>query len=88
MDQSGIREALRGLRQEASAASGSDPEDRARIEELISDLERQSLQPDDVALQSDLQQRVLDTIREFEATHPHFTAALGQLMAALSNTGI
>lgn len=82
-----LRAALERLRREGSAMRAQHPEPGARADQVVTELEEQ-LHDSDATLQDALRKRVQTAMRDFEAEHPDFTAALGQFLAALGNMGI
>lgn len=75
--------AIAELRRELAALDAGDSAARARIEQLMAQIEGQLHEAPE-----SLQQSFADTIREFEVEHPRLTAALERVMLALSSMGI
>ncbi|MGX2040957.1 DUF4404 family protein [Methylocaldum sp. MU1018] len=87
MTEKEISEALFNLRTEIEHLKTSDPEVRARLETLLSDLERQ-LEASEDEYRLHLVDDMKEAISQFEVEHPRVTGILNDLMVALSNLGI
>ena len=83
-----LRDSLDLLRAEINRGDLSGEESRARLNSLISDLERKLENPEDAAHHETLVSNVQDSIGHFELEHPRATTILNQIMTALGNIGI
>ena len=87
-----LREELTHLHEELERASSVDAPSRDLLESLLADIQRllddapagERGEADD----DSLTERVGDTVRHLEETHPALAVAVGRIATALSNLGI
>ena len=83
-----LHESLANLREEVNQGDLTDAGAKARLNELISDLERKLERPDDAEHHETLLRNVKESIGQLELEHPRATNILNQIMVALGNIGI
>lgn len=83
-----LKEELERLREEVNNIAADDDEARAKLDLLISDIEKKLEAPADEAHHNDLIQGIRDAIGQFESEHPRATAILNDIMITLGNMGI
>ena len=87
MRKSEIHRLLEQLRTELKAAEGDKALVEDRVNSLISDLERQLDNLEDMDHTAMLD-RIREVVEQFETEHPSITAVLNRIMTTLSNMGI
>ena len=87
-----LQETLEGLRAELDAVTSLDPQLRARLEHTIRQIQDaidQAVPGSKIAPDGgSLADRLSESARHFEATHPDIAAALGRVIDALASLGI
>jgi uncharacterized protein DUF4404 len=87
-----LQETLEELRAELGAETSLDPQLRARLEHTIKQIQDAIDRPvPGTKIASDgasLTERLSESARHFEATHPDIAAALGRVIDALAALGI
>ena len=83
-----LQEELEKLREEVNDIAVGDDEARAKLNRLISDIEKKLEKPADAAHHKHLLQGIKDAIGQFESEHPRATAILNDIMITLGNMGI
>ena len=85
-----LQRQLTELRAAIEAADKVDDEGRRLLRDLDGHIRELLARSDDSAMQPRpvMRQGLEDAIRHFEVTHPSLTAALSDLLTALSNAGI
>jgi hypothetical protein len=87
-----LRETLEELRAELGSAASLDPQLRARLEHTVRQIQEaiDRVPPGGEIRSGDasLAERVSESARHFEATHPEIAAALGRVIDALAALGI
>ena len=76
---------LHQLRTEIEQQASLPDSDKQRMGKLVEDIE-QGLNEDNIS--DELNNKLADTVTEFEATHPRLTAIINDIMITLSNMGI
>ena len=87
MSKAELQESLSALQAQLEKLDGADPAARARVEALLSDIERQIEAPDDEA-HTGIVGRLQSAIEHFEVEHPQLTGVLNRIMMTLSDMGI
>jgi hypothetical protein len=82
-----LRDDIAALRAELEHGATRDPDLRARLRQLLDDLE-QRLGGMDESQHRRLLDDLQDAVRQFEAEHPRATGILNEIMVTLSNMGI
>ena len=89
MNKQELRETLEQLRTDIRSLSFRDENSRARINQLISAIERQLENASGAApLASPNDEGLASTITQFEAEHPQLAMTLNRIVSALSSMGI
>jgi hypothetical protein len=94
MDKQQLDDTLARLHQELSARPELDADSRARLSELLADIQsvltgnRAESQTSRGARHESLRERVQDAIVDFEAAHPQFSQLMGRIADGLSQLGI
>jgi len=87
-----LRETLEELRAELASEASLDPLLRARLEHTVQQIQEamDRAAPGSEILSADasLAERVSESARHFEATHPEIASALGRVIDALAALGI
>ena len=87
-----LRETLEELRAELTSEASLDPQLRARLEHTVQQIQEamDRAAPGGEILSADasLAERVSESARHFEATHPEIASALGRVIDALAALGI
>ncbi|HME73501.1 MAG TPA: DUF4404 family protein [Myxococcota bacterium] len=87
-----LQETLEGLRAELGAETSLDPQLRARLEHTIKQIQDaidRAVPGTKIATDgASLTERLSESARHFEATHPDIAAALGRVIDALAALGI
>jgi len=87
-----LRESLEGLRAELGAETRLDPQLRARLEATLGQIQAALDQAgpgtEIVSDGASFTERLSESARHFEATHPDIAAALGRVIDALAALGI
>jgi hypothetical protein len=87
-----LQETLEGLRAELGAETSLDPQLRARLEHTVQQIQEaiERTEPGGQIASGDTSftERLSESARHFEATHPEIAAALGRVMDALAALGI
>ena len=87
-----LRETLEGLRAELAAEASLDPELRVRLEKTIQQIQEaleQTGSGSRIATgDTPFTERLSESARHFEATHPEVAAAVGRVIDALAALGI
>ena len=81
---------LQALHERLSSAKNVDPELRARLDQLIQDIEGHMGKPAERSTTSELPlvQQFTDMSERFEVTHPILAGTLGRMADVLSQMGI
>jgi ABC-type transporter Mla subunit MlaD len=88
MNKSELRETLENLRADLANLKFRQPQSRERVQQLISAIERQIENSDDVEGSASVRQDLSGAISQFESEHPTLAGTLGQIASALSSMGI
>ena len=83
MDHERLRESLEHLRSVINHTDVSDPQSKAKLNALISDIERKLENPQDTEHHESLVRSVKESIGHFEVMHPRATDILNQVMTSL-----
>jgi hypothetical protein len=87
-----LQETLEGLRAELGAETSLDPQLRARLEHTVEQiqaaLDKTAPGSEIVTDGATFTERLSESARHFEATHPDIAAALGRVIDALAALGI
>lgn len=83
-----LQNELKKLRREINNVTGENAAVRARLNQLISAIEKKINEPENADHHRDLVRGLDDAIRQFESEHPRATAILNDIMVTLSNMGI
>ena len=87
-EESRLSEALETLRAEIDALDENDSESRAKLEQLLMDLEERLKQPRDTGNDNDLADQLKESMLHFETSHPALTGILNDIMIKLSSIGV
>lgn len=88
MEEADLRKRLADLHQELESGPAVDQESKQLLEALTQDI-RRVLEPDVEAHEhATLTDRLAESVRSFEESHPQLAAALGRVADTLSNLGI
>lgn len=82
-----VSEALFNLRNEIERLGDQNPDLKARLEDLMDDLEN-NLEATEDAHQLHLVEDMKTAVSQFEVEHPTLTGIVNELMLALGNMGI
>ncbi len=82
-----IHAAIEALRAEINKLDAEDTVSRARLDQLVRELQEQ-LDAGDAASPAVLEGSVTELIEQFEVEHPRITGVLNDLMVTLSGMGI
>ena len=88
MNQQEIRTALNRLRTEIQRLAAKDAEAGERINQLVTDIERQLESPDNQERRAALQEKLPGLIEQLEVEHPDLTNVLSRIITALSSMGV
>lgn len=90
MDKKRLDESLKELQDALQNSTKISEADRQRLERLQANIEGKLHQPEAEMTEEDenLLGELVDTIREFEVSHPQVTLALGHLLDILSQSGV
>ena len=88
IDHTHLDESLKRLRLEISALRIGDEDARQRLEALVQDIERTLADPNSVAANENLGDRLKAAILRFEASHPRLAAVMNDVAEKLINLGI
>lgn len=88
MTQEQLKRSLDGLRQELHALEDDSQETRARLGELIAELEDQIEQLGESEGTESLLDNLRRWVEDFEVEHPRTTRIVNDIMMTLSNMGI
>ena len=83
-----LRERLEALRAEINRTDPDDPDSRARLNAIITDIEGWLERPQGADHQDRVTDEVRSGIERFETDHPRATAILNDILVALGNLGI
>ncbi len=83
-----LKQCLEDLRTEIERLEAGDEAARARLNRLVTDIERRLAAPDDAEHDATLVQNLKQSIEQFEIEHPRATGILNQIIITLSNLGI
>ena len=83
-----LRDALESLRKDLANLNFRDPQSRDRVQQLISEIERQIENADDSEGGEAVQQDLSGAISQFESEHPTLATTLGRIASSLSTMGI
>ena len=81
-----LRTTIDQIQAQLADAQGLAPEQRRSLEHLVRDLER--LLDDPTAGEGTLRDRVTDSVRRLEASHPTLSTTLGNVVDALAFFGL
>ena len=87
-EESRLTEAVETLRAEIDALDENDSESRAKLEQLLIDLEERLKQPRDTGNDNDLADQLKESMLHFETSHPALTGILNDIMIKLSSIGV
>ena len=87
MTHSKLKQSLQRLETEIEDLKSISGTEKQELEEIISNI-RQTLNQDEEAGGTDLQESLNSAIVRLEASHPRLTAVLNDIMVTLSNMGI
>jgi CII-binding regulator of phage lambda lysogenization HflD len=87
-EESRLTEAVETLRAEIDALDENDSESRAKLEQLLMDLEERLKQPRDTGNDNDLADQLKESMLHFETSHPALTGILNDIMIKLSSIGV
>lgn len=88
MTQQKLQNELQKLRAEIENVDTADEKTRAKLEQLVSDIEAELEKSEEEEAHHGLIDDLRETINHFEAEHPRTTAILNDIMVTLSNMGI
>ena len=83
MDRTELLSHAEQLRREADSVEDMDEATRARVGELIEQIEHQIANPDDSAHREGLAEKMQGAVEHFETEHPTLTDTLNRIMVAL-----
>ena len=83
-----LHEQIAALRHAVEALGAGDAAAKARIQQLIADLERHLDNPADEEHRSSVTAAVPGLVEQFEVSHPQLTEVLNRVLVALSGMGI
>lgn len=83
-----LHQQIAALREAVEALGAGDDAAKARIEQLIADLERHVDNPGDAAHRSSVNAALPKLVEQFEVSHPQLTEVLNRVLVALSGMGI
>lgn len=88
MTQQKLQKELEQLRAEIEKVDTTDAQTKAKLEQLVRDIENELEKPEEDKFQHGLMDDLRESINRFEAEHPRTTAILNDIMVTLSNMGI
>lgn len=83
-----LHQQLEQLRIEIENLARDDKEARARMNELLGEVERKIDAASDEEVDDSLMENLREAVTQFETDHPRATAILNDIMVTLSNMGI
>lgn len=83
-----LHQQIAALREAVEALGAGDAAAKARVQQLIADLERHVDNPGDEEHRSSVTASVPGLVEQFEASHPQLTEVLNRVLVALSGMGI
>jgi len=83
-----LHQQLEQLRTEIENVARDDEQARARMNELLGEVERKIDETSEEEIDDTLMENLRETITQFETDHPRATAILNDIMVTLSNMGI
>ena len=90
MDNKDLHQALKQVSEEVDKTENVDDKGRQLLQDLDGHVRQLLEEPEEAAKQPrpEMKSGLEEAIRHFEVTHPALTAALSDLLTALSNAGI
>ena len=88
MSKNSAHQSLSALQQEISQLDINDPAVKARVDQLLADIEQQVDNPENQDQHQTLTDQLNLAIEQFEVEHPQLTGILNRVMVALGNMGI
>ena len=88
MSKEAVQQSIAALHAEIDQLETSDAAAKDKLLALISDVEKQMAEPDNISQRTDNLKTLPTLIEQFEADHPKMTSALSGLLNTLSSMGV